>query len=286
MTHIPSSVDDASYKEVLRKHFDTYARGWHQRMLNHVYAMRFRAVERMIRPLQVSSVLDVGCGTGDYARLFDALKVDYLGIDISERMIDECRRLFPGYKFEVVDGDAIAVPPAAYDLVLDIGVLEYQTNPPAHLRELARVTKPGGSIIATVQNGNNISRRFDRPVRAMLDSAPGKALRRALGRPVDAPKRTADGSAKDPRVLHHRWTVPELQDMGAQIGLDLVDSAHVSLYLLPELIPGLAAVNDRLSRLLSLKRGMTWLQRPTALVLVGRWQKRVPIAGTKSVESR
>jgi hypothetical protein len=92
---------------------------------------------------------------------------------------------------------------------------------------------------------------------------------------VDAPKRTADGSTKDPRVLHHRWTVPELQEMGAPLGLDLVESAHVSLYLLPELIPGFAAVNDRLSRMLSLKPGLTWLQRPTALVLIARWQKRI-----------
>lgn len=272
MTRSPHA-DTQDYKELLRTHFDTYARGWHQRMANHVYAMRYRAVERMVAPLGAKSVLDVGCGTGDYAQLFDPERTRYLGIDISEKMIAECARLFPAHKFAVADGDSIDAANDTFDLVLSIGVLEYLPDPDSHLRELARVTKPGGSVIAAVQNGSNRSRRLDRPIRAMLDSAPGKALRRALGRPVDVKKTTSDGSAKNPRIVHLKTTVDEFRAMASLAGLKLVESGHVSLYVLPELIPGVASVNDRLSRALSGRAGWQWLQRATGLVLVVRLQK-------------
>ena len=272
MTESPHAETD-EYKELLRTHFDTYAKGWHQRMANHVYAMRYWAVERMVTPLAPRSVLDVGCGTGDYAQLFDPNRVRYLGIDISEKMIVECARLFPAHKFAVADGDSIDAANDTFDLVLSIGVLEYLPDPESHLRELARVTNPGGSVIAAVQNGSNRSRRLDRPIRAVLDSGPGKAFRRALGRPVDVKRTTSDGSAKNPRIVHSKTTVDEFRAMASRAGLKLVESAHVSLYVLPELIPGVAAVNDRLSRALSGRAGWEWLQRATGLVLVVRLEK-------------
>ena len=161
MTDPSPHPEPEEYKDVLRTTFDTYASGWHQRMANHVYAMRYRAVEQVIGPLQVSSVLDVGCGTGDYAQLFDPAHVRYFGIDISEKMVAECRRLFPAHRFAVADGDSIDAPSDSVDLVLSVGVLEYLPDPVSHLRELARVTRPGGSIVATVQNGSNRSRSFE-----------------------------------------------------------------------------------------------------------------------------
>jgi SAM-dependent methyltransferase len=266
-------TESEEYKDVLRTTFDTYARGWHQRMANHVYAMRYRGVEQMIAPLGVSSALDIGCGTGDYAQLFDPARVRYLGIDISEKMVAECKRLYPQHQFAVADGDAIDAPGDSVDLVLSVGVLEYLPDPVSHLRELARVTRPGGSIVATVQNGSNRSRSFDRPIRALLDSGPVKALRKALGRPVDARKVARDGSVKDSRIVHHKTTVDDMRAMATAAGVKLVESMHVSLYVLPELIPGAALVNSALSRMLSCRAGWEWLRRPTGLVLIIRFEK-------------
>ena len=265
--------DTAEYKDVLRTTFDTYARGWHQRMANHVYAMRYRAVERVIAPLQVSSVIDVGCGTGDYAQLFDPSHVKYLGVDISERMVEECKRLFPRHAFAVADGDAIDAPDASVDLILSIGVLEYLPDPVSHLRELARVTKPGGSIVGAVQNGSNRSRRLDRPIRALLDSGPGKAVRRVLGRPVDAKKVSRDGSVKDSRIVHLKTTADDMRAMAEVAGVKLVEVMHVSLYVVPELIPGMRMVNNAISRGIGVKSGWEWFRRPTGLVLIVRFVK-------------
>jgi ubiquinone/menaquinone biosynthesis C-methylase UbiE len=261
-----------THKEVLRTHFDSYAPVWHDRMTHHVYAMRYRAVERMLPQGRIESVIDVGCGTGDYAQMFDARQTRYLGIDISERMIAECSRLFPGHEFKVADGDSIDAASDFYDIVLSIGVLEYLTDPAKHLAELSRVARRGASVIVAVPNGSNRSRRLDAPVRAILDSGLGKSIRRALGR-RPAHDRPA-GVIKDPSIRHRHMTVGELRAMGSAAGLTLVDAAHVSLYVVPELIPGASAVNDVISRRLSDQAFGKWLQRRTALVLVAKLDKR------------
>jgi ubiquinone/menaquinone biosynthesis C-methylase UbiE len=263
---------NTTHKDLIRTHFDSYAPTWHDRLANHVYAMRYRAVERMIRAQTFSSVLDVGCGTGDFVQLFDATRTRYLGIDISANMIAECRRLFPGHEFKVADGDAIDAPDASVDLVLSIGVLEYLKDPAGHLRELARVTRAGGNVIVTVPNGSNRSRQLDRPLRAAIDSSAGKRLRRMLRRPsqVRPAERTV---VKDPSIRHRHMTVDELGAMARSAGLALVDHSHVSLYVVSELIPGAAALNNALSRALSDRPIARWLQRMTALVLVAKLEK-------------
>ncbi len=261
-----------THKDILRTHFDSYARTWHDRLTNHVYAMRYRAVERMLRRQPIESVLDVGCGTGDFAQLFDPARTRYLGIDISEAMIAECRRLFPSHEFRVADGDSIAAPDGSVDLVLSIGVLEYLPDPVSHLKELARITRPGGSIIVTVPNGSNRSRRMDPPIRALIDSAAVKWLRRTLRRPsqIRPAERTV---VKDSSIRHRHMTADELRRIGKANGLTLVDHSHVSLYLASELIPGAAALNDVVSRALSDRPYAKWLQRSTALVLVAKLEK-------------
>ena len=261
-----------THKDLIRTHFDSYAPTWHDRLANHVYAMRYRAVERMVTNVKAGSVLDVGCGTGDFVQLFDTSRTRYLGIDISENMIAECRRLFPGREFRVADGDAIDAPDASVDLVLSIGVLEYLKDPVSHLKELSRVTKPGGHIIVTVPNGSNRSRQADRPFRALIDSAPGKWLRRVLRRP-SLTEPAGRAVVKDPSIRHRHMTVDELRHIGTSNTLTVVDHSHVSLYLASELIPGAAALNDAVSRALSDRAVAKWLQRLTALVLVAKLQK-------------
>jgi ubiquinone/menaquinone biosynthesis C-methylase UbiE len=188
-------------------------------------------------------------------------------------MVAECARLFPAHEFKVADGDAIDAENGSFDLVLSIGVLEYLPDPVSHLRELTRVAKPGGSVIVQVPNGSNRSRRLDRPVRAFLDSGLGRWLRRTVGRRARQRPQSAEGLVKDSRIRHRQMTVGELRAMGSELGLRLVDDAHVSLYLLPELIPGAAAVNSLVSRALSGRSYGRWMQRMTALVLVARFEK-------------
>lgn len=64
------------------------------------------------------SVLDLGCGFGDlYAYINEkGFSVDYYGMDINERLIDEAKRRYPDANFLV--GDVFENDPGSFDLIL------------------------------------------------------------------------------------------------------------------------------------------------------------------------
>lgn len=65
----------------------------------------FRQTKKKIRETHTRlghpSVLDIGCGTGEYAGLFDPSR--YLGADINPRYLEFAGRRRPGHRFELAD---------------------------------------------------------------------------------------------------------------------------------------------------------------------------------------
>jgi SAM-dependent methyltransferase len=77
-----------------------------------------------IGPLHGVSVLDVGCGMGDFFGWLteNGLRVDYTGVDITPPMIEIARRRFPDARFEVgnlMDGAPVGGP---FDYVFASGL--------------------------------------------------------------------------------------------------------------------------------------------------------------------
>jgi SAM-dependent methyltransferase len=99
------------------------------------------------------TALDVGCGTGVGA-LEMARRMTQgghaIGVDVSEVMIVEARRRTEGVGNEVTFrvGDALALPfpDGAFDVCRAQAVLQHLTDPGRAVREMARVTIPGGRI--------------------------------------------------------------------------------------------------------------------------------------------
>lgn len=97
------------------------------------------------RPLQV---LDVACATGGSARFLS----DYgtiRGIDISEETIRLCSRAgVPS----IVRANALALPFAerSFDVVLALDAFEHFEDDLLAMREVHRVLRPGGLLVATV----------------------------------------------------------------------------------------------------------------------------------------
>ncbi len=89
----------------------------------------FRQTKNRIREvcarLGNPSVLDIGCGTGEYAGLFDPSS--YLGTDINARYLDFARRRSPVHRFEEADMTQWSSP-ARFDLVLVNGVLHHLSD--------------------------------------------------------------------------------------------------------------------------------------------------------------
>jgi SAM-dependent methyltransferase len=84
-------------------------------------------------------VLDVGCGPKPYYPFFAGSASEYVGVDVVENPAAELRG-------SVED---IPVPDASFDLVLCTQVLEHCDDPAQAVRELRRVTAPGGVVLAS-----------------------------------------------------------------------------------------------------------------------------------------
>jgi ubiquinone/menaquinone biosynthesis C-methylase UbiE len=96
-------------------------------------------------------VADVGTGTGFLAEAALDAGARVIGIDPSEGMLDQVRGRFAGRPFEARAGEVDALPLGAgeVDAVLANMVLHHAPDPPAAIREMARVLKPGGTLVIT-----------------------------------------------------------------------------------------------------------------------------------------
>jgi SAM-dependent methyltransferase len=106
-----------------------------------------------IRDLNVpaqSQWLDVGCGTGALSQTILETKAPRTvkGIDRSEGFIDYARAHVsdPRVQFQVGDAQSLPDPNSAYDATVSGLVLNFVPTPERMVAEMARVTKPGGTV--------------------------------------------------------------------------------------------------------------------------------------------
>jgi SAM-dependent methyltransferase len=100
-------------------------------------------------------VLDVGCGTGEDARVIAGRSpgVSVIGIDASEDKVREARALTLGLPrpvdFRVADACALPFEDETFDACRADRVLHHLVEPPKALAEMARVARPGGRVVVS-----------------------------------------------------------------------------------------------------------------------------------------
>jgi SAM-dependent methyltransferase len=100
-------------------------------------------------------VLEVGCGLGEIAaRIQRELRADVRAIDISERMVELTRER--GVQAEVGDAQALAFADGEFDCVVANWVLYHVPDVDLAVREIARVLKPGGRLVAGTLGANHM----------------------------------------------------------------------------------------------------------------------------------
>jgi SAM-dependent methyltransferase len=100
------------------------------------------------------SVLDVGSGTGAlaFAMLEAAPSARVTGVDPSVAYVRYAQARTPGdrVRFQVGDAQALALPAATFDRTASLLVMNFIPDPAKALREMIRVTRPGGVVAAAV----------------------------------------------------------------------------------------------------------------------------------------
>jgi SAM-dependent methyltransferase len=96
--------------------------------------------------------LDVGCGPGALtARLVDVLGPESVtALDPSASFVSAARHRFPGVDVQEGSAELLPFPDDGFDVAMAQLVVHFMTDPVAGLREMARVTRPGGLVAACV----------------------------------------------------------------------------------------------------------------------------------------
>jgi ubiquinone/menaquinone biosynthesis C-methylase UbiE len=159
------------------------------RTLNRVNGYANRVALELLALRPTDHLLDVGFGGGVMLR--EAAKRlpggFAAGIEISLPMLKRARRLLREEirhgRLEIREGNVAAIPYAdeRFDKACTINTLHFWPDPPAGLRELLRILKPGGVLIVVVRPKDFLERiaftkhgfaAFDEPeLRALLEGS-------------------------------------------------------------------------------------------------------------------
>jgi ubiquinone/menaquinone biosynthesis C-methylase UbiE len=156
---------------------------WLDRMDGHPLIQQVKRQMLEICPVrEAQQVLDVGCGLGhEVRRLAERVGPHgrVVGIDANPALIGEARRrggnpALP-VAYEVGDAHHLTFPDNTFDLCRTERVLRYLTSSDAAVREMSRVTRPGGSVLA-----------FDFDSDQTVVDAPDSVLARRIAEVLDS----------------------------------------------------------------------------------------------------
>jgi SAM-dependent methyltransferase len=96
--------------------------------------------------------LDVGCGTGALAAALASRlgAANVSGVDPSQPFAEACRRRLPGVDVVVASAEDLPFADGAFDAVLSQLVVNFMSDAGQGVREMTRVTWPGGIVASCV----------------------------------------------------------------------------------------------------------------------------------------
>jgi len=176
----------------------------------------------------VRSVLDTACGTGEHAALFSSWGLDVVATDISQEMLEVCRRKYRNHPMTCLRagfGTTYDVLGRSFEAVTCLG------NSWPHLltdreaeraaRDFARLVEPGGIVVLQQLNYEAMRRRGERfmgPESRTVDGGETLFLRifdldrDPIRFTIVRMAREGEGWRREGYVTEHRaWTAPELE---------------------------------------------------------------------------
>ncbi|GAB3753566.1 hypothetical protein GCM10028864_32300 [Microlunatus parietis] len=132
-----------------------------------------------------TSVLDVGCGSGEWLGHLAGLGADVAGVDPAAGMIELARERLPGADLRVGTFDDLGFPVGTFDVVTAVNALQFAADPEAGLTGLLRATRPGGHVAIAnwAEDARNDLFRIEQAIADATDAEilPGGPLREPGG---------------------------------------------------------------------------------------------------------
>lgn len=188
-------------------------------------------------------VVDVGCGPGLYLRrLAERQGLRLIGVDLSRGMLADLERgwdvRLPKPRLLVADAQALPLPGASCDVALAMHMLYHVPDMARAARELRRVLRPGGVLLA-VTNAEDHTRE--------LHDVYNVALSRIAGQPAAQPK------------FSHRFTLENGADLLRTAFQEVERRDVMSMLVVPEAEPVLCYfASTRATREPALPHDVTW----------------------------
>ncbi len=177
-------------------------------------------VKDTVQPKAGRRILDVGCGTGTAEVKLSRLHLTQVTLVAVDLLPDRAREALAAARshnirasFAAADAGALPFSDASFDSAFCVAVLQHIGDVPGAVRELARVTRPGGRIVAV--EPDNAARYF------YSSSSVGMRAYELAGQFFASVARDR-GDTSDPAVG------PQLPTLFARSGIELAQRAALS----------------------------------------------------------
>ncbi|MEN5016250.1 malonyl-ACP O-methyltransferase BioC [Erwinia sp. Eh17-17] len=101
----------------------------------------------LARPAHALQVLDAGCGTGWFSQRWRSAGHHVTALDLSEKMLQQAALSQAADRYQRGDIEALPFAAARFDRSWSNLAIQWCSDLPQALKELRRVTKPGGQVL-------------------------------------------------------------------------------------------------------------------------------------------
>ena len=130
-----------------------------------VVALHLKRYEFALPYCRNRVVLDAGCGVGYGTAHLAREATRVVGVDVDEETITYARTRYGGANVEFLVADVLALPfdADAFDVACSFEIVEHVPDAERFVRELARVLRPGGTLVLSTPRAEDPALRPDNP---------------------------------------------------------------------------------------------------------------------------
>jgi ubiquinone/menaquinone biosynthesis C-methylase UbiE len=174
-------------------------------------------------------ILDFGCGNGRLLEILKDKKVEYHGVDVSQKLVDLAKARYPEFSHHILKTSGLAnlaFPNDFFDATLSIAVFHHFPDPKFRLemaRELGRITKPGGMIVVSVWNlWQKKYRKF------VWKNIFLKLIGMSRFDWLDCEIPFKNNAGESFKRFHHAYTLKEMRGIFSAAGFEIVEARAVN----------------------------------------------------------